>query len=64
MNADETIPSGAPIAQPDPNRFAGGSGPVTEYAALPDEPAETVAIAGAATDDLSAAELGVFDGDE
>ncbi|MDO9590731.1 MAG: hypothetical protein Q7J04_06270 [Microcella sp.] len=64
MNADETIPADAPIAPPDPHRFADGGAPGAVYVALPDEPTETVAIAGSANDSLSSAETGAFDSDD
>ena len=64
MNADEATPADAPIASLDPLRFAGGNGPVVDYVALPDEPTETVALAGSANDDLSSAEAGAFDSDD
>ncbi len=64
MTEHESRLADAPTSQRDPERFAGGSGPVTEYVALPDEPTETFAIAGSANADLSFAEAGGFDSDD
>ena len=64
MTDHQIRPADAPTAQRDPERFAGGSGPVVDYAALPDEPTETVAISGPANEELTHAEMGAFDADD
>ncbi len=63
MNADETIPADAPIAQPDPHRFAGGGAPSAGYKALPEESTETIVIVST-NEELTHAEMGAFDADD
>ena len=64
MNAHEIRSTDAPLAQPDPHRFADGAAPNAPYVALPDEPSVTIAVSGSANEELTHAEMGAFDGDD
>lgn len=63
MNVDESNPADAPIAQPDPHRFADGAAPSAGYTALPQDTTETIVIVST-NEELTHAEMGAFDGDD
>lgn len=64
MTQQESTSSDSALPTVDHLRFAGGNGPVVDYVSLPEEPKETVALAGSSNDDVSAAESGAFDADD